>query len=303
MLSVAEKLNRRWIGCDLGRWGIHTTRKRLLGIKECGPFEMLSLGKEERRYWQGVSFAERDHQAYVAFIVKLYRAHPMAGRAHIHENKSEAMVHVAPVDTPLTATAIEAVVDECAMLKQRELHLLAWDWETGRCDLMIESARKKEVKLFLLQIPREVMEQEATRSGDIRFFPLTYLQAEIKQLENLTVQVALKDFVVLNPELLPEDARHRVKTWSDYIDYWAVDWDFQNDPFVQGWAAYRTRKERKLPLISGVHPYEEPGNYSVLVRVIDIFGNETKQPFAVEVRRRNDDPLLFATPTGTTATA
>jgi hypothetical protein len=168
---------------------------------------------------------------------------------------------------------------------------------------MIESARKKEVKLFLLQIPREVMEQEATRSGDIRFFPLTYLQAEIKQLENLTVQVALKDFVVLNPELLPEDARHRVKTWSDYIDYWAVDWDFQNDPFVQGWAAYRTRKERKLPLISGVHPYEEPGNYSVLVRVIDIFGNETKQPFAVEVRRRNDDPLLFATPTGTTATA
>ena len=56
MLSVAEKLNRRWIGCDLGRWGIHATRKRLLGIKECRPFEMLSLGKDERRYWQGVTF-------------------------------------------------------------------------------------------------------------------------------------------------------------------------------------------------------------------------------------------------------
>jgi adenine-specific DNA-methyltransferase len=301
MLSVAEKLNRRWIGCDLGRWGIHATRKRLLGIKECGPFEMLSLGKDERRYWQGVSFAERDQHAYVAFILKLYHAHPMAGRAHIHGNKSEALVHVAPVDTPLTAAAIEAAVDECAMLNQRELHILAWDWETTRCDLMVESARKKGVKLLLLQIPREVMEQEAARNGDVRFFPLTYLQAEITQLEHLTVQAALKDFVVLNPELLPEDVRGRAKTWSDYIDYWAVDWDFQNDTFVQGWAAYRSRKERKLPLVSGVHPYEEAGNRRVLVRVIDIFGNETKQAFDVEVSSRNDDPLLFATPTGTSA--
>ncbi|MCS7056189.1 MAG: site-specific DNA-methyltransferase, partial [Thermoflexales bacterium] len=31
-LAVAEKLGRRWIGCDLGRWAIHVTRKRLLSI-------------------------------------------------------------------------------------------------------------------------------------------------------------------------------------------------------------------------------------------------------------------------------
>ena len=45
MLSVAEKLNRRWIGCDLGRWGIHATRKRLLGIKGCRPFAVLQPGQ------------------------------------------------------------------------------------------------------------------------------------------------------------------------------------------------------------------------------------------------------------------
>ena len=31
--AVAEKLNRRWIACDLGRFAIHTTRKRLLNIE------------------------------------------------------------------------------------------------------------------------------------------------------------------------------------------------------------------------------------------------------------------------------
>ena len=42
-LSVAEKLERRWIGCDLSRFAIHTTRKRLLDIERCKPFEILNL--------------------------------------------------------------------------------------------------------------------------------------------------------------------------------------------------------------------------------------------------------------------
>ena len=128
-------------------------------------------------------------------------------------------MHVAAVDAPLTASAIDAAVDECAMLKQRALHVLAWDWETGRCDLVVESARKKGVQLRLLQIPREAMEQQAAGYGSLRFFSLAYLEAEIKQPDPLAVQVTLKDFVVLNPELIPEDVRGRVKTWSDYIDY------------------------------------------------------------------------------------
>ncbi len=263
MLSVAEKLNRRWIGCDLGRWGIHATRKRLLGIKECRPFEMLSLGKDERRYWQGVSFAKRDQSAYLAFILQLYGAQPMPGRAHLHGDNGEALVHVAAVDTPLTTSAIDAAVDECAMLKQGELHVLAWDWETGRCDQVVESARKKGVRLRLLQIPREAMEQEAAGNGNLRFFPLAYLEAEIKQPDHLTVQVALKDFVILNPELIPEDVRGRVNAWSDYIDYWAVDWDYQDGylcaglggvPNTQGEEA-PTRLRRALVRRSGESPH------------------------------------------------
>jgi hypothetical protein len=168
---------------------------------------------------------------------------------------------------------------------------------------VVESARKKGVQLRLLQIPREAMEQEAKGNGNLRFFPLAYLEAEIKQPGDLTVQVSLKDFVILNPELIPQDVRDRAKVWSDYIDYWAVDWDFKDGTFVQGWAAYRTRKERKLPLVSDVHAYEEAGNRRILVRVIDIFGNETNQALEVEISCRSDGPLLSVTPTGTPAGA
>src|SRR3990172_5697594 len=91
---VGEKSSRRWIGCDLGRFAIHTTRKRLLDIPDCKPFEILNLGKYERKYWQGVSFGEsrRDGEQvtifqYIAFILKLYNAEPLAGMQHLHGKK------------------------------------------------------------------------------------------------------------------------------------------------------------------------------------------------------------------------
>ena len=291
-LAVAEKLGRRWIGCDLGRWGIHVTRKRLLGIENCKPFEVLNLGKYERQYWQGVTFGgakdksltEQALYEYLAFILKLYGAQPVAGMAHLHGKKGRAMVHIGAVDAPVTIAEIDAAVDECAKLKQKELHVLGWEWQMGLYDLMVEAAKKKGVKLLLLQIPREVMEQQAAAKGDVRFFELAYLEAEIKKPKKLTAQVALKDFVIPNTELIPEDVRSKVKKWSDYIDYWAVDWAFQNDTFMQGWVAFRTRKERKLPLVSDPHTYEKPGKYSVLIKVIDIFGNDTSQAFDVEVK-------------------
>ena len=299
-LAVAEKTGRRWIGCDLGRWGIHVTRKRLLGIEDCKPFEILNLGKYERQYWQGAAFGdgggrrltERTLYEYLAFILKLYGAQPVAGMAHVHGKKGRAMVHIGAVDAPVTIDEIDQAVGECQRLRQSELHVLGWEWEMGLAGpnndvhqggLMHESAKGRGVKLILLQIPREVMEQQVSDRDDVRFFELAYLEAELAAPKELTAQVTLKDFVIPNDELIPDEVRGKVRQWSDYIDYWAVDWDFRNDTFMQGWVAYRTRKERALPLASDPHRYESPGTYQVLVKVIDIFGNDTSQCYPVTV--------------------
>jgi len=193
------------------------------------------------------------------------------------------MIHIGAVDAPVTITEIDAAVEECVQLKQTELHVLGWEWEMGLYDLMVDAAKKRGVKLLLLQIPREVMEQQAAAKGDVRFFELAYLEAEIKRGKNRVVKVALKDFVIPNTDLIPDAVRDKVQKWSDYIDYWAVDWDFQHDTFMQGWVAFRTRKDRKLPLESDPHKYPKPGTYRILVKVIDIFGNDTSQAFDVEV--------------------
>ena len=291
-IVAAERQGLRWVGIDMSRWSVHLTRKRLLGLEDCNPFEVLNLGKYERQYWQGVTFGEAKDKPpteqslyeYLAFILRLYGAQPVAGLANLHGKKGKALVHIGAVDAPVTISEINAAIDECANLKQAELHVLGWEWEMGLYDLMVEAAKKKGVKLLLLQIPREVMEQQAAAKGDLRFFELAFLEADIRQPKKLAVQVVLKDFVIPNAELIPEEVRSKVKKWSDYIDYWSVDWDFRSDTFMQGWVTYRTRTERKLPLTSDTHSYDKPGKYRILVKVIDIFGNDTSQAFDVVVK-------------------
>ena len=107
---------------------------------------------------------------------------------------------------------------------------------------------------------------------------------DIKQEKGRKVIVALKDFVIPNTELIPEEIRSKIKKWSDYIDYWAIDWDFQNDTFMNGWVTYRTRKDRTLAPKSDPHTYEKAGKYTIMVKVVDIFGNDTSQAFEVEVK-------------------
>jgi DNA modification methylase len=287
-LAVAERLGRRWIGCDLSRYAIHTTRKRLMDIPNTGPFEVLNLGKYERQVWQGMAFGtdKQTHQMlvfdYLKFILELYGAQPLAGTEHLHGKKGSAIVHVGAVDAPVTIDEINASLAECKAMDQTELHVLGWEWEMGLANLMIEEAKAQAIKLLLLKIPREVMEQQAVDKGDIRFYELAYLETDI-EVDDRAVTVELADFVIPNDELIPPEVREKIAKWSDYVDYWAVDWDFQNDTFLNGWTSYRTRQDRTLELKTEPHIYEHAGIYQVMVKVIDIFGNDTSQVFEVEV--------------------
>lgn len=292
-LAVAENMGHRWIGCDLGRFAIHTTRKRMLEIPDCKPFEVLNLGKYERSYWQGVRFGTEPREpnqaaiaAYIAFILELYKAQPLAG-THIHGKKSRALVHVGAVDAPVTISQVNETLAECAALVQRELHILGWEWEMGMNDPIIKHAQSEYgIGLRLLNIPREVMEKRAVECGDIRFFDLAYLEAELKPegKGKQGVRVELKNFVIPDTDLIPDEVRAKITKWSDYIDYWAVDWDFRHDTFMNQWQTYRTRTQRKLELVSDPNTYKEAGVYSILIKVVDIFGNDTNRLLQWEVK-------------------
>jgi len=280
-MAVAEKLGRRWVGCDLGRFAIHVSRKRLLDIPGCRPFQVLNLGKYERQHWQGVELGE-GIQRYLDFIVELYKAEPVRGFIHLHGRKAGRMVHVGATDAPVTLAEIKDALEECAANRFRGLDVLGWEWEMGLHDVVTAEARKRGVDLRLLTIPREVMDPRAVEAGDVHFYELAYLDVEIRRQDG-SFQAVLRNFVIPNEELVPQEVREKITRWSDYVDFWAVDWDYRGDTFHNQWQSYRTRKRPALRLESDPHTYDKPGRYQVMVKVIDIFGNDTTKLLPVSV--------------------
>lgn len=285
--AVAEKLGRHWITSDLGRYAIHTTRKRMLEIEGCKPFEILNIGKYERQYWQTFNFGKKTPEQtlaeYIGFVLKLYKAEALPGSAYIHGKKGNKLVHIGGVDAPVTFADIQHALEETRRMKQKELVVLGWEWEMGLHDVVEQEAEKAGIKLHLLSIPREAMDKRAVDAGDIQFFELAYLETEVKKSAH-GYQVKLTDFVIPNLDLIPADVKKLIKKWSDYIDYWSVDWDYKDDTFHNQWQSYRTKKDRSLELITDPHQYAKKGDYKVMVKVIDIFGNDTTHIIELQVR-------------------
>lgn len=292
---VAEKLNRRWIASDLSRFAIHVTRKRLLDLpgkgQELHPFVVQNLGKYERQLWQAAEFGEAAQAkvaSYRRFILDLYRATPVSGFIWLHGLKGGRMVHVGAVDSPVSPGDVSQIAAEFRRAtgtgkdapKTNGVDVLGWDFAFELNEVAKQQAAQANIDVRFLRIPRDVMDKRAVEQGDVRFFELAALSVDVNQ-SGLGVAVELTDFVI-PPDDVPEDVQRAITHWEQWIDYWAVDWDNKGDTFHNQWQDYRTRKKRDLQKLVS-HTYDEPGELTVVVKVIDILGNDTTKAIKIKV--------------------
>ncbi len=290
--AVAEKLGRRWITCDLGRFAIHTTRKRLLGIPHVKPFVVQNLGKYERQAWQVAEFgegAEAATRAYRQFVLELYHAQSIEGYVWLHGNKSGRMVHVGGVDAPVTRADVTGIVTEFRKTvgsgknapTKSGVDVLGWDFAFELNETAKQDAELAGINLRLIRIPRELLEKKAVEQGDIKFFELAALSVKVTKKAR-AVTLELTDFIIPLDDV-PAEVQQAVTHWEQWIDYWAVDWDNSDDTFHNEWQTYRTRKDKSIERKT-THTYPAAGKYRVVVKVIDILGNDTTKLMTVEVK-------------------
>ncbi len=294
-LVAAERMHRRWIGCDLGRFAIHTARKRLIQVPDVRPFKVQNLGKYERQQWQVAEFPDANgdrktiQESYRKFILDLYHATPVSSYAWLHGTKNGRMVHVGEVDAPVTLADVKSVSAEVwravgtgkGAPRTVGLDVLGWEFAFEINEMAKQVAEEAKVDVSFKKIPREVLEKKAVEQGDIRFYELAALKVDVKTKGRL-VQLKLKDFVI-PPDDVPADVQKAISHWSQWIDYWAVDWDYRDDTFHNQWQSYRTRKKPGLDLEVS-NTYESKGKYAIVVKVIDILGNDTTKMVQVEVK-------------------
>jgi adenine-specific DNA-methyltransferase len=288
--AVAERINRRWIACDLGRFAIHTTRKRLLGIEGIKPFVVQNLGKYERQAWIETQFSQKDaQQRYREFILDLYHARPLNNYSWLHGVKGGRMVHVGSVDAPITTGDLTNIAVEFKKAvgtgkdapASNGVDILGWDFAFVLNEVAKQQAAQANLDVRFYRVPRDVMDKRAVEQGDIKFFELAALKVETKVNKKREATLTLADFVI-PPDDVPQDVQKAIKHWSQWVDYWAVDWDFKGDTFHNQWQTYRTRKNPDLQK-SASHVYEAAWEYTVMVKVIDILGNDTTKTLKIKV--------------------
>ena len=348
--AVAEKLGRKWICTDLGKFAIHTTRKRLIGVQrqlkaegeDYRAFEILNLGKYERQHYVGFNpnlreveqeqQLEEKEKAFVNLILRAYSARKMDGFTAFQGEKAGRLVAVGPVNLPVTRLFIEELILECRKHRITRVDVLGFEFEMGLFPNVLDEARGKGIDLVPKYIPAEVFDKRAVDREQVVFHDVAFI--EVKPLLTSgkkgtppTVAVELTDFSVFYSQDSSADADQQLKNkgsritveqgqimkvskdangivernvltkqWTDWIDYWSVDFDFESKReiirvqhlgtdeweeqwtgdyiFENEWQSFRTKKDRSLELTSVAHECG-PGQRKLAVKVVDIFGNDT----------------------------
>ena len=375
--AVAEKLGRKWICADLGKFAIHTTRKRMIGVQRqlkadsqnYRAFEILNLGKYERQHFVGLNpnLREEEQQkqlqekeaAFLDLILNAYRAEKVENFTAFHGKKAGRLVAVGPVNLPVTRLFVEEIILECRKNHITKVDILGFEFEMGLFPNVLDEARNKGIDIAPKYIPAEVFDKRAVERNQVVFHDVSFIEVKPhittgRKGRPATVAVELTDFSVfysqdsiaqaeealgkkqLGSKVVVEAGqivklikdkqgvfrRERLTNhWTDWIDYWSVDFDFESKRelirvkkelspeeqaafegmgdaqqklmgweeqwtgdfiFENEWQSFRTKKDRSLELKSVAHECQ-PGRHKIAVKVVDIFGNDTMTIVEVSV--------------------
>jgi len=297
--AVAERLGRRWIMADLGRFAIHTSRKRLIGLQaqlhhaseSYRSFDVHNLGRYERQWWQKerIKGAEEEHRRVV---LEFFKAEILSGAPSplLHGRKGSAFCHVDGIDSLFTRVEATAVAKAVSQAGGREVYCLAWEFEMELRQHCLALEAEFGLRMKLIPIPREIMEKNRTSPPPFLEMALLEVGAVIKKEKGKnTVDVKLSKFLPSLAEVPSKELEalkeRAVKSGFDFIDFWAVDFDWHpNQPFHHHWQDYRTRKDRSLKTVSDAgHVYNKSGKHMICVKVVDVFGCDTSITLDVEI--------------------
>jgi len=297
---------------------------------------------------------------FLDLILKAYQAEKTDGFASFHGKRSGRLVAIGPVNLPVTRLFVEEIILECRKKHITKVDILGFEFEMGLFPNVLDEARGKGIDIAPKYIPADVFDKRAVEKNQVVFHDVSFIEVKPhvmagKKGAPSTVSVELTDFSVFYSQSSiahAEEALGKTKkagsrivvekgqivklskdksgvmtrevlteNWTDWIDYWSVDFDFESmreiirvkkelspdeqlaldglEPaqrnlemweerwtgdyvFENEWQSFRTKKDRSLEMTSAAQECA-PGKRKVAVKVVDIFGNDTMTIVEVNV--------------------
>ncbi len=286
--AVAQKLGRRWIGCDINKGAIQTTAKRLQGViaeqqKSALTGRQGDLMADENAPLLPCQLAfttwrvnDYDLQIQHNEAVELACEHLGITRRHTDPFfggiRGQMLVKIVPFNHPLTPLDLEALRTELKTRpeEERDILVVSLGIEHAARDWLTHYNQNRPInKIHLVEL-----RSDRKSGGFIKHEPLS-AQIDIRR-EGEKLIVEITD--VVSPSILQRlnkeggVFRAEIADWRAVVDCVLIDTDHDGAVFK---VALADVPERKQDFVSGRYdlPASQPGA-TVAVKIIDMLGEE-----------------------------
>ncbi len=296
--AVAQKLGRRWIGCDINLGAIQTTTKRLNQIIE----DQRKDKKIEKGFKGTLAFKVLNVNDYDVFkneleakeiVMEMYGVEPIK-RTYFDGRLDKNFVKVMPLNRVLNKMDVrtllknindkidgftvktnsksgEPVYEESVLIICSGMELDVWDFikkenKTGvKIDVRDILTDKKN--LIFKQKP-EAKIKVAAKGGK--------LSVELKEFFS---PILMRKLQIENEKTLKKDQQAKVEDFKQIVDSVVIDVDYNGKLFNAEIMDIPDKKEVIKSQYSW--DYKKKGSYTVAVKVVDVLGEEYFETFDV----------------------
>ncbi len=307
-LSVAEQLERKWIGVDNGKHAIHTTKKRILNIHQ------LLIGKQNKRYsFEILDFSkyELEHlleqnketskeRTLQEYILSLYKAKHIETFNYFKGEKNGQYIVICERNNSCSKIFFEKVINEAIKNKIQSFEILAFKYDLNLLPEIIHLAQSKELRVKFKYIPKNIFYYNQTKYIEAEFPDVNFLDVDILYQEDY-IQIKLKNFYChsdyifdINTNEIDSPSVDKDTSINHWLDYWEIDFNYEdihirdNIPrsknpsrdkpskvhFISSWQAIRDEKKQAINLLTPPIRKNKFGS-KIGIKAVDILGNPT----------------------------
>jgi hypothetical protein len=288
--AVAQKLGRRWIGCDINTGAVQTTTKRLNKIieqrtSETTPNAFKVLNVNEYNTFKN---KEEGIAAYKSILLEAYWVPSVRGyfdgrssQAYVKIIDPNRLLNRKDIDDVLSAIddTSDAFILSKSPLRYYEVQIICSGKEPD-IDVYIKRTNKTQVSVAVRDV---LIEKEG-----LIFKEPPYMKCS-QSCHGRELTIIIEEFI--SPVLMKKLDIDQ-KAWFDKavvddfrqaIDSIAIDIDYDGKLFN---AEIIDVPAKKADVVKATytHTYEKSGTYTIAIKVIDILGEELFEVFECKVK-------------------
>jgi site-specific DNA-methyltransferase (adenine-specific) len=290
--AVAQRLGRRWIGCDINTGAIQTTTKRLLKVVEeqrKNKDNNTPLAFKVHQVNEYNIFKNKDEgiEAYKTILLEAYGVDTVRG--YFDGKSTSSFVKVIDPNRLLSKKDIDEVLkniddeDENFILSKSPLRYYDVEIICSGRELDIETYTRKTNTTQIKLIVRDILiEKEGLIFKEKPTLEYT------NSLSGKTLSITLSDFI--SPVLLKKlDIDNKwatektvIEDFKSIIDSVAIDIDYDGELFNAEIIDTPSKKQ----MIQGSYEweYKATGKQTIAIKIIDILWEELFETFDIEIR-------------------